>query len=75
MSKTLAKRYRRKLWGGRVDARIYTDGSVRFRVDHPSNDPAIELAMGGAVLSMARDIYAKLEIPFEVGAIRWNDDP
>jgi hypothetical protein len=73
--KVLVRRVRRKMWGGRTDLRFYADGSSRIWVDHPSNDPAIELAMGGAILSALRDAMAEAGMPGKVGVIRWRDDP
>lgn len=75
MSKVLLRRFRRQLWGGRTDVRMYADGSARVWVDHPSNDPAIELAMGGAVVSMLRRIYAEHGVEADIGPIHWRDDP
>lgn len=52
----LVKRVQRKAMGGTVYARVYDDGSVRIRTDHPSNDPAVEIAMAAAAI-MAGDRY------------------
>ena len=75
MSKTLVKRMRRKAMGGRIDMRIYSDGSMHVRCDHPSNDPEVELAMGGRVIKLARKAFADLGLEVKVGPMRWRDDP
>ena len=75
MSKKLVKRIRRKAWGGRLEMRVYDDNSCRVRFDHPSNDPAIEMAAVGAVAGMAHKVFASYGIEVTTGAMRWNDDP
>ena len=61
--------------GGLVEIRVYSDGTARVRVDHPSNDPAVEFAMLGIVFSLQRQAYAAAGIPFRPGPMRWHDDP
>ena len=69
-------RTRRRLWGGLVDIRIYPDGSMRTRCDHPTNDPEIEMAMAGHVLRVAREVFVKHGLPAPVmRPVTWNDDP
>ena len=76
MTKTLYRRVRRKFMGGRMEVRIYTDGSMRVHVDHPSNDPEIEMAMAGRIYGWARQKFAEEGLPPPViGPVRWNDDP
>ena len=70
------KRVRRKVMGGLVDMRIYQDGSMLARCDHPSNDPEIEMAMAGRVLAVAREVFAAhgLQPPI-MRPVVWKDDP
>ena len=70
--KRLVKRMRRRLWGGTVDIRLYSDNTIRARCDHPSNDPEIEMAMAGRVLNRAREVYGP-DVRF--GPMTWRDDP
>lgn len=72
MSRAMVRRIRRKMWGGRFDMRIYNDGHMRVRFDHPSNDPEVELAMAGAAIRL---IHEKVGDLVAVGPIVWRDDP
>ena len=74
MSK-LVKRYQRKLYGGTVYIRLYEDGRVRVRTDHPSNDAATELAMAAAVLGPLTDSFRAYGIEPELGPVTWRSDP
>ncbi len=69
-------RTRRKVLGGRMDMRVYSDGSMRCRLDHPSNDPAAEMAMAGVIYSRIREVFRNLgmELP-TLGPVTWRDDP
>lgn len=72
----LVKRVRRQLMGGRYDMRIYDDGHIRARFDHLSNDPEIEMAMGGRLLKVARAVFAEHGLPEPIlGPVTWRDDP
>jgi hypothetical protein len=72
----LMKRVRRRMMGGRVDIRIYANGTCRFRVDHPSNDPEIEFAMAGRLYRLAREAFAQVGLDEAVlRPITWRDDP
>lgn len=70
----LVRRVRRKMWGGRLEMRIYDDATCRIRVDHPSNDPAIEMAMIGEVASLARSRFKDLGYELTIGPAQWRDD-
>lgn len=74
--KKLYRRIRRKLCGGTMDMRIYTDGTMRARLDHPSNDPEIEMAMAGRLLRECRAYFEAQGLPEPVmEPIAWRDDP
>lgn len=74
--KRLVIRSRRRVMGGLIDIRVYADGSLRARCDHPSNDPEIECAMAGRVLRVAREVYRArgLAAPTALPMV-WRDDP
>lgn len=56
--------------------RIFADGSMRARCDHPSNDPEIEFAMVGRVYGLARDVFKRHGRGEPIlGAMTWRDDP
>ena len=74
MSKLL-KRYQRKLYGGTVYLRLYEDGRVRVRTDHPSNDAATELMMAAAVIGSLGDVMRSHGIEPQLGPITWRSDP
>jgi len=64
------------MWDGRYDMRIYSDGSMHVRFDHPSNDPEIEMAMAGAAIRLMRRIFADLGFAVPIfGPMTWRDDP
>jgi hypothetical protein len=73
----LAKRIRRRLYGAKFEFRIYEDGSVRCRVDHPSNDPGTEMALLGIVVAGLGKTFDALGIgPLRpTGPMTWKDDP
>lgn len=73
----LYKRIRRHLLGAKVEFRMYEDGAIRIRVDHPSNDPGFEIALGGLILQqLAKNWNAAGLGPLRLaGPIHWNDDP
>ena len=72
----LVRRVRRRcVWGGRYDLRVYDDGTARIRVDHPSNDPEVELAIAGATMKVARQVFADAGMRVDFGPITWRDDP
>jgi len=74
----LYKRVRRKLPNnnGKAEFRIYEDGSVRVRVDHPSNDPGIEIMLAGMILHDFRIAGEALGIVLKPsGPLVWKDDP
>lgn len=74
--KRLVKRVRRRVMGGRMDMRVYSDGSVRARMDHPSNDPEIEMAMAGRFYRVAREAFASVGLGEPIlGPISWRNDP
>lgn len=73
--RTLVKRMRRKLWGGLVDVRVYSDGTVRARCDHPSDDPEIEMAMAGRFIRVYRELFLSLGIEPVVDLGKWRSDP
>ena len=77
MTKTMVRRIRRKMWGGRYDLRCYDDGSFRIRTDHPSNDPTVEIAMSVEIMALIREKFADAGLPLPVpsGPLRWRDDP
>ena len=61
------RRIRRKMLGAKVEVRLYEDGSMRLRVDHPSNDPGLEIAIAGSLIST---LGARPS-----GPMTWKDDP
>ena len=69
------KRMQRKLWGGTVYFRFYSDGRIRVRADHPSNDPATEMMMAAAAVAVVTDAHDGLGLRTEVGPLTWHDDP
>jgi len=73
--RTLSRRIRRQAMGGRFDLRVYDDGTMHIRLDHPSNDPGTELAMVAASLRIARRIFADAGLGLNIGPITWRDDP
>ena len=74
--KRLVKRTRRRVMGGLIDIRVYSDGSMRARCNHPSNDPEVECAMAGRVLRVAREVYAANGLGDPIfGPMAWRDDP
>jgi hypothetical protein len=75
VKRTLVKRLRRKVMGGLVDIRIYSDGRVRGRCNHPSNDPEIEMAMAGRFIRVSRELFLSLGIEPIVDLGKWRSDP
>ena len=78
MRPRLLKRSRRRLWGGVVDIRVLQgDGGliVRVRSDHPSNDPEVEMAMAGRVVSRFRSVFKDAGLEVVIGPMQWRDDP
>jgi hypothetical protein len=72
----LHKRIRRRLFGAKVEFRIYEDGSSRVRVDHPSNDPGLEIEITGRILREAIPTFRALGLdPMRIGPLTWRDDP
>ena len=71
----LVKRIRRRMWGGKWECRIYDNNTVRIKVDHPSNDPEVEMAMAGASIRLARETFASYGLGIKVGPVQWRDDP
>jgi hypothetical protein len=73
----LVKRMQRKALGGMVYARLYDDGTVRVRVDHPSDDPAVEIAMTASVIRALQETYRNhgLPAPKLAGPLTWRSDP
>jgi hypothetical protein len=55
--------------------RFYADGSARVHTNHPSNDPEIELAMGGRAFKVIREAYKNVGFTAAAGPIVWRDDP
>ena len=76
MSRKLIKRFQRKALGGMVFGRIYDNGTVRIRTDHPSNDPAIEIAMAAVIIGVVREKGREVGVDYRVsGPLHWRDDP
>lgn len=75
MSRQLVKRIQRKAMGGMVYVRIYDDGSIRARTDHPSNDPEVELEMLERLLHPIIEGFRQLGSAAQISHIAWNDDP
>jgi hypothetical protein len=49
---------------------------MRCRLDHPSNDPEIEMAMAGRLLRVAREVFAKNGLGEVImHPVAWRDDP
>ena len=71
----LIKRQQRSFWGGKVFIRYYSDGSIRVRCDHPSDDPGVEIAMAGATISILRNAMAGVGLDPTIGPLRWKSDP
>lgn len=71
----LVRRVRRKVMGARVEARIYDTGRIRLRVDHPSNSPAVEFAIGGLLAEMLMAIGRENGLEYEIAPVKWRDDP
>ena len=65
----------RKAMGGMVYARVYDDGTVRVRTDHPSNDPAVEIAMTAVVIGALQESYRAHGMTMRIaGPLTWRDD-
>jgi hypothetical protein len=76
MTRRLVKRMQRKAMGGTVYARVYHDGSVRVRTDHPSNDPAIEIAMAAVMFRALQTTFQASGLDLRIaGPLHWRDDP
>jgi hypothetical protein len=76
MTRRLVKRIQRKAMGGMVYGRVYSNGDVRIRTDHPSNDPAVEMAMAAYVIGLVRAFGKEKGVEFRVsGPMHWHDDP
>lgn len=78
MRPRLLKRTRRRLMGGVADIRVLQEPNgfiVRARCDHPSNDPEIEMAMAGRVVSRFRSVFKDAGLEVIIGPTSWRDDP
>lgn len=72
---TLVKRMQRKVLGGTAYVRIYSDGSMRLRFDHPSNSLAVETAMAGLLVETMQAAGRVHGIELTPGCMAWRDDP
>ena len=66
------KRVRRKILGAAVEIRVRKDGTIRLKVDHPSNDPGTETMIAGLVMYA---IQAISDLDWKPGSLFWRDDP
>lgn len=75
MSRKRVRRWQRKLDGGTVYVTLHDDGQVRIRTDHPSNDPATEIAMAATVIRAFTSTYAEHGVKPKLNALTWRSDP
>lgn len=76
MRKKLHKRIRRKRFGANVDVRIYEDGTLRIRVDHPSDDPGVEIGIVRQILEAMNRAGKDSGMKYETdGTFIWKSDP
>lgn len=67
---------RRGLDGATVGVWLEPDGVIRFRVDHPSNDPEIEVGIGNKVYGLLRVAYERHGLAAPVmTSLKWQSDP
>ncbi len=71
----LVRRWERKMDGGVVHIRLYDDGHVRVRTDHPTNDAAIEIAMAAKVIAALTDSMQAFGVEPQLGPLQWRSDP
>lgn len=59
-----------------VKLHLYANGFIRIRVDHPSDDILIEVAIANRIIDVLREEFAAggLPKPFLAEA-RWRSDP
>jgi hypothetical protein len=66
----------RYLDGAEVKCEYGSDGRLRLIIDHPSNDPEIEIRIGMKAVAMLRDAFVRAgETPPEMMHMIWRNDP